>query len=269
MWCDKIVVLLHACTDKSAAIVQQVVAEYPSRLLVLYETMPLWEEMRHRQRMLEAARGFGTHIAMIDADEILTANLIGRIRVYADELPEGTMLQLPWICLSDTFSFYSSGMWAYQQASVLFKDAPECHWQARNGYDFHHRQPMGKQWLIPASYGGRNLSLRTEGLMHLQFLGKRRLFAKQFLYQLTERLRWPDREPIAQMAAKYSRTVDEALNAQQSSTPAAWWAGYGNLVFEHLHVDAEPWQEQECKRIIADNPGIEQGLNDFGMMMSL
>ena len=35
---------------------------------------------------------------------------------------------------------------------------------------------------------------------------------------------------------------------------------------QYLHVDAEPWQESECKRLIAENPGITAGLDDFGLM---
>lgn len=258
MWCDRVVVLIHASTDRSVEILSKIDQEYPGKLLILSEQLPLWEEMRHRQRMLEAARDFGTHIAMVDADELLTANAVSRIRGYAENLADGNIMQLPWICLSRVTSYYASGMWAEQQASVLFKDSPGLHWRARNGYDFHHRHPIGTRSFCVASQG------RDMGLMHLQFLSKRRLYAKQFLYQLTERLRWPSREPAAVMVAKYSATVKEALCARELAVPEKWWDGYQHLM-DYLDVDAEPWQETECKRIIAANPGIERGLNHFGL----
>src|SRR5215475_6624079 len=79
-WCDELVMLDHASTDDSRDIAMQVMSE-TKRAVILYEYDTAWHEMRHRQRMLEEARALGaTHIAIIDADEVLTANLIRRVR---------------------------------------------------------------------------------------------------------------------------------------------------------------------------------------------
>src|SRR5882724_9073912 len=96
MWCDRIVILLHACTDESANIIQTIRAEHPDRVVVRTHRHESWTEMAHRQQMLEIARGTdATHIAIIDADELLTANLLGLIRGHVEQLPPGVMLMLP------------------------------------------------------------------------------------------------------------------------------------------------------------------------------
>ena len=265
-WCDAVVVLDHASTDETAEVLQDIAIVEGKEVYILVEDDPLWREMAHRQRLLETARStFGaTHIAMIDADELLTANLIPHIRTWIERLGPMQMLCLPWICVAhmkqgDISTYMSSGMWAKQRVSTAFLDRPQLHWTTANGYDFHHRAPYGVSWHdVPMSGGG--------GLLHLQFLSKRRLFAKQYLYQLTERLRWPDREPVAQMSEKYSLTVREALAAQTALCPGNWFAGYGHLL-QYLHVDAEPWQEAECRRLLKEHPGIGEGCNSFGLSL--
>jgi hypothetical protein len=103
LWCDEVVVLLHACTDRSANIVAAIQSENPGRIVVRTHRHECWTEMAHRQQMLEIARGAdATHIAMIDADEILSGNLIPRddgftgIRGYLlSGMTGGEIAQLP------------------------------------------------------------------------------------------------------------------------------------------------------------------------------
>ena len=265
-WCDEVIVLDHASTDRTETILSEIDDETEhKRLFWFIEPDPLWREMNHRQRLLTCARSRNaTHIAMIDADELLTANLIPHIRTWIERLGPMQMLCLPWICVAhmkqgDYTTYMSSGMWAKQRVSTAFLDRPQLHWTTANGYDFHHRAPYGCTWHdVPMSGGG--------GLLHLQFLSTRRLYAKQYLYQLTERLRWPDREPVAQMSEKYSLTVREALAAQTAPCPANWFAGYEDLL-HYLQVDAEPWQEAECRRLLKEHPGIGEGCNLFGLSL--
>src|SRR5580700_4905017 len=100
-WCDELVVGLHACTDASAKIVADVCFEEPGRITWTEHPDPVWSEMAHRQALLDIARGRGaTHIAIVDADEILTANLIPLIRGAIASVPQFSVFQLPWICLA-------------------------------------------------------------------------------------------------------------------------------------------------------------------------
>ena len=290
MWCDEIVIGLHACTDNSAEIVhtleavQDISYANPWRVTVLRQAEAEWVEMAQRQRLLEAARERdATHIAMIDADEILTGNLLGlsgareNIKSLIQTTKPSTVLQLPWLALPRTPDRYlMSGVWGPgQQVSMAFKDEPAAHWALHDGRDFHHRNPMGL---------GRNFHapLKPEqgGLMHLQFLSERRLRAKQALYKATEVLRWPaptmlngkrcgtDAILKAELNQMYGRAVYESDPMKYSSAdvPLDWWLPYAHLMsYLDLSEDKAPWQEIELKRLIAQH-GAEKfaGLDFFG-----
>ena len=105
-------------------------------------------------------------------------------------------------------------------------------------------------------------------MMHLQFLSERRLKAKQALYQMTEVLRWPDRMNPEALAAMYGKAVYESdpLAYDSSPVPESWWAPYSHLM-QYLDIDAEPWQEAECRRLVKEF-GMEmfRGLDLFGVV---
>jgi hypothetical protein len=263
-WVDELVILDHASTDGTRGILQQLEQEYSGRLILLREDNPIWEEMRHRQNLLVWARKIGaTHVGCIDADEVLTANALPDIRAMFESAKPGEVLMLPWLCLKGGLdTVHASGVWGEQNASAGFLDDPVWHWSAegRGGYDHHHRHPMGR-----AGIPFHPVPNRRAGLIHLQFVSERRLLAKQFLYQLIERLRWPDKFTAAEIRAKYSLTVHAHQVSAIAPAPAAWLSGYEDIL-HHLHIDAEPWQLAEARRIVAENPGIEQGLDDFGVL---
>jgi hypothetical protein len=288
MWCDQLMIFEHACTDRSSAIVDEIQREYPERVAIRHDTGREWAEMSHRWSLLCAARLHqATHIALIDADEVLTGNLLEpyasdggsltRLRHSIDLLPEGIILQLPWLALPRTTDRYlTSGTFGrIQRVSVGFKDDPSMHWETRNGYDHHHREPMG-------AIGGVYAPLKPEdgGLMHLQFLSERRLRAKQALYQMTELLRWPaprilngvscrTQEQLAKRLARmYGTAVYESdpLAFESSPVPESWWAPYAHLM-RYLDIDAEPWQEREVKRLVSEfGAEMFRGLDLFGVV---
>ena len=50
-WCDELVILCHACSDRSAEIAHEVQAEYGARrVLVVSTPTQTWEEMKQRQQ---------------------------------------------------------------------------------------------------------------------------------------------------------------------------------------------------------------------------
>ncbi len=295
-WCDWLLILDHASTDETRPIVSDVMADIP-RVTYLHEGDPQWNEMAHRQRMLDMARDQGaTHIISVDADEVLTGNLLPRIRnlVECTTPTPGLVLQLPWLAMRGSIERYEAwGPWARENVSVAFADDPRLHWAARQGYDFHHRHPMG----LPFQ-GYKPLHRDEGGLMHLQFVSDRRLRAKQALYKMTEVTRWPWREPVAAIDALYSRAVygqkempsglvqyfgiEQAREIQREArrlnpsivtdgpeklarVPPTWWEPYAEWM-QYLDVDAEPWQEAECRKLWAEHgPTKFQGLDLFGV----
>ncbi len=301
LWVDHLIILDHASTDRTPGIAFDLAAEYPNRVTILNESDPQWNEMAHRQRMLDAARSLGaSHIVYVDADEVLTGNLLGRIRSLAECTLPGQILQIPWLSMrASIYRYDTSGPWGTCDASVAFQDDPLWHWTARNGYDFHQRHPMGKPFVA-----FKPIRRTDGGLMHLQFVSERRLKAKQALYKMLEVTRWPGREPIDVIDKRYSLAVNGAPKQESVSglvqhfgvaraaaivraareanpdfepgqvatelttyamTPAEWWAPYQEWA-KHLHVDAEPWQEAQVRKLWAEH-GAEkfQGLDLFGV----
>lgn len=255
-WVDELIVLDHASTDETPEILREIRSEYPGRLNVITETDPVWNEMDHRQRLLAAARERkASHVVMIDADEIVTGNLIENTNTYirdmVEAVPRGYVMQLPWLQLRNSpMTVVASGQWSSQDVSMGFLDSPECHWSARDGYHFHQRAPMGRPEIAWRPLGPAFIpSSRKAGVMHLQMASERRLRAKQRLYVMQETVRWPGRKTAAELNAMYGPTV--YVHAELRATPAEWWAPYAGLM-RYLDVDAEPWQECECERLLAE-----------------
>lgn len=270
MWCDSLVILLHSCTDDSNAIACEVAREHEGRVWLIEQAESDWNEMIHRQLMLEYARSAdgpnATHIAIVDADEILTANLLPQaiIRSMVEDTKNG-ILQLPGYNLRGSIYLrHATGMWANRWFSAAFKDDPGLKWE---GDRFHHREPMGihlKPYRpLPQGEAG--------GVMHLWGVSERRLRAKHALYKMTETLRWPkkDRREIDQTYSWWRCYKDNAWDKKPwdyQQVPAVWWEPYQPLL-KHLHIDAVPWQEAACKKLIEEHGRVRfAALDLFGVV---
>lgn len=257
-WADAAVVLLHASTDETKDIVNQIKAE-TGRVTVLEENDTTWREMRQRHRLLEAARSGGaTHMAITDADEILTANLAGTIRDQIRSLPPGACLHVGMPCLWRSLDMYRVGrsVWANRRDLVLaFRDHPSLCWREVNGYDHHNRAPQASRLGVVSSAPG--------GVMHLQFASWRRLTAKHAHYKMMERAKYP-KKSIAEIDRMYSLALDESW-LQVATVPKEWWTGwekYRSLI----DTDAEPWHEAACRALWSQHgPRAFDGLNLFGV----
>lgn len=276
MWCDDLCILNHASTDRTGDILGELQAEFPGRVHVVSMPDGTWTEMQHRECLLEMARMKGaTHITIVDADEVLTGNCQVATRteppLYDECLwPNGSIFQLPLYNMRGSIDrFHVNGIWGKRWGSVAFKDDPRLHWH-RSGrpgdYDHHHREPKGMP-LTPY----RPVSQGNGGVMHLWGVTERRLIARHALYKMHERVRWPEK-PIREIDAMYSLAIhgrpphDMPEGWQFQKAPDSWWAPYAHLM-QYLDLNAEPWQEAECKRLI-DKHGREAfaGLDLFGVV---
>lgn len=260
MWVDEAIVLDHASTDHTPQILEAIQRE-TGRVTILRDSDPVWAEMSQRHRLLEAARERGaTHVATVDADEVLTGNLLPNIRNHIGSLSGGGIVRCAMPCITRSVTQYRAddSIWSRVVTTLAFADREDLAWHAQNdGYDFHHREPYGwdHQIEIPSFRGG---------LMHLQFVYRRRLLAKHALYKMTEVLRWPGREPVQAVDQRYSMAPDWS-GMQLAQTPAEWWEPYQHLM-HHLDLTHEPWHEGECKRLMAEHgPQRFAGLNLFGI----
>ena len=273
MWCDYVIVLLHACTDGTRDIVEQVHRE-TGRVLMLFDSTEEWREMPMRQRMLECAReNRATHIALIDADEILTGNMLsfdGSVNIneigicnLVQSTPHGSILQLPGYNMRNGIhQYHANGIWGNLWFSVAFPDVPSLGW---SGDRFHAREP-GPLRLTPF----RPIAQGQGGVMHLWGADERRLVAKHRLYRVIERIRWPNKS-VKEIERMYSWATngtgpgDTPAEWKYLDTPESWWHPYEHLM-GHLHIDAEPWQEAALLKLVAEH-GREKfaGLNLFGV----
>lgn len=262
-WCDHIVFLDHNSTDATASIaVEMAAGEFYGRITVVQEPAARWDEMKLRQAMLELGRAIGgTHFAIIDADELITANIAGRIRHHIDNWPmkAGGMLYLPGFNLRGGLAqFHLSGVWGRRWFAVAFADQPGIGW---SGNRYHHREPMGVVW---RPY--RPFDQTHGGVMHLWGASELRLRAKHALYKLTD----PERatKGLHVIDARYSLAIhgspgDTPSNWTFAPVPSEWLEGY-NL--NDIDLADEPWQIAECRRLISENPKIAEGLDLFGIV---
>lgn len=242
-WLDEVVVLLHGCTDRSEAIVKQLAGDGGGRVSRLYrDADEHWQEMEHRQLLLEAARNRGaTHIAYLDADEAVTSNVVPKMREWIGALPPGGVLQLPMIPVwSSPYQMrVDPCVWTQASLTVAVADAPGLCWKDREGYQHHNRNPRGSK-LTPSP-----VDRGMGGGLHFQFCDQRRLRWKHRLYKMTERIRWPNRMSAQAVDREYSMALDEA-GLQLSDLPEPWVAG---LQLDRIQIGLAPWHRAECHRL--------------------
>jgi hypothetical protein len=281
MWCDAAVIMDHATSDPlTATVLADLNREYPHRITILYDNDSNWNEMDQRDRMLTCARGYhqATHVALLDDDELVTGNLIPRMRGWCESLAENWALELPQINVRRGIdTMHTKGVWAEQHTLTVFRDDPRYHWKAAgDGYQHHHRGPAGALFR-----NFRGCQRKDGGLIHLQMASEERLRYKQWHYQLSDYLRWPERRTPEQLRQYYSLSVYGFVPLVRPTTynswrfakemtglgpvPATWWEPYRDIL-KHLHLDAEPWQRAACREIMEQHPELaDAGFDDFGM----
>lgn len=286
-WCDEVVCLDHASTDNTAKLISEIHDESGKRVWWRHEPDPSWHEMEHRQRLLEMARLRGaTHIALIDADEVLTGNLLAQvpfgnsslIRHTVDVIPKGSILQLPLYNLRGSLDrYHANGIWGNRWLSVAFVDDHRLSW---SGDKFHSREPLGfdiHEGTLGALKPYRPIAQGQGGVMHLWGASERRQRAHHAWYKVTERLRYPHKD-VREIELTYNDWRSPEDNAKHwpdqpqfhkpwtfSPVPGEWWAPYLKN-FEH-GMEPEPWQEAEIRRLVREH-GIAtfQHLDLFGVV---
>jgi hypothetical protein len=265
MWCDALVILNHASTDRTSEIIYELRIEFPGRVHSFPTRDEQWHEMDHRQALLDFARSFvPTHLAIIDADEVLTGNLLDDIRAVVEAMPPGWMLQLPGYNLRGGLDrYHANGIWGQRWFSVAYVDDKRLGW---SGDRFHQREPGGAfalRWMQRFGQG-------RGGVMHLWGASERRLRAKHAAYKMIETLRWPNK-PKAEIDQLYSLAFVPAANRnfeqewRYADVPKEWWQPYGALR-SSVELEAVPWQEEMCRKLLAEHgAGRFAGLDLLGV----
>lgn len=250
-WVDALVIFDHASTDRTPEIMYEIMSEYKGRVFCLSnKDADKWDEMDHRQETLLEARSQGaTHIAIIDADEVLISNMVDVIRPMIQSLRQDQVLDLPMYTCWKSLDRYrnDNSIWSNGIISLAFKDSLSVNWKkAGDGYQHHNRVPYGMPWV-------RHAPFRKEhgGVMHLQHSNWRRCRAKQFWYRVMEAVRWPGRKTAKEVNDTYNQALDET-NIRLSPVPNSWWEGYLGFL-DHVSFDGIPWYEEDIKRFWREN----------------
>lgn len=241
LWCDAIVAIAHNCTDRTVSAICDSTSK--PKLIRTVNQDP-WNEMDLRQDLLNRGREIGgTHWALIDADEVLTANLIPEIRKWGEIMEPGDIIDLPMIPVWGDLTKYrdDDSVWSKAWLSTLVRDSSDLCWKPKeDGYHFHNRVPYGKtRRIVPISHKANG------GVMHLQFACNRRLRAKHAWYKMQEVVRWPDRSSPGEIDKKYNQALNEQ-GIRFSPVKKEWIEGYNLL---RVNLNHTPWHEKECTRL--------------------
>ena len=241
-WCDDLVILLHDCVDGSSDIVTELSDNEPGRVHIFRDLSPSWLEMEHRQMLLEAARSHGaTHIALIDADEILTGDILpGVIRAHVAATSPAHILQLPLYNLRGGIDrYHANGTWGNRIISVAFADSPELHW---GGDRFHAREPQGQRLrgLQPIAQGGG-------GVMHL-WATSRKGVGRSTGIPTAEAMRWPEKDRGRSSSCIASGNAEDFGKIHPDGRTPKYRSPGGPLqrLMKYLDMDAVPWQKAGC-----------------------
>lgn len=253
-WCDQVVLTFDRCVDQSVKIACKVSEEVGGRRVMFHVLDPRlegtppdltkpWDEMHVRHENFTIGRLMGgSHFAIIDADEIPTANVVPHLRNWLRNLSPGQILDLPMVPVWGSGVYRDDrSVWSTAWLTTAFKDKPDLHWKAAaDGYHHHARPPKGAldTSMRPIKHG-------QGGIMHMQFANTRRLLAKHVLYRMVDHLRWPGRESIAKLNWKY----DLALSAPEKLTPAPGEWEY-DVMTAGVDLYGVPWQEAEIVRLL-------------------
>lgn len=256
-WCDAVVVIDHDSTDKTGKIILDVAFECEGRVILhRWPESEHWEEMYVRQKSLEIGRlAGGTHFAIVDCDEVITANQLQSARIWFESLRDGEVLDVPMIAPWGSLDYYSE----HTQGIITlgWKDKPDMGWAPRGDekYHYHNRPPHGHTSRLAAP-----ISRDNGGVFHLQWASKERVTWKHRHYMMSERIRWG--YPVQDINAKYHWWNRPPHGLDLKPVPETWWDGHDR---HEIDLDSSPWYEAECHRMIQKHGNVLfAGLDLFG-----
>jgi hypothetical protein len=261
---DEMIVHDHSSTDRTQDIIDEVSHEYPGRVRCLRGDHAVWHEASIREHLLEEGRKVGaTHFWVVDADELLTGNLLLRIRPMLASLEAGDFLDLPWFAIWRSLDLrrQDNSYWCGNRTAFGFRDHPAIHYRARTstpGYDIHVREPA-----LP---GTRRVFCSTDaegGVMHFATAGWARLVAKSAWYKMMETVRFAHRTP-EKLNAIYDRNLTED-GLITEPIELGWWTPYIQWR-GHVHAETPSWYDLECQRMWKEyGPAKFAGLELWGV----
>jgi hypothetical protein len=262
LWCDELVVIAHRCKDKTVEILNEVQRETGRTVTVIEETGE-FRPLNFFRMMYEARGWFGrddhTHMVILDADELISADLVASIRKMIQHVGKHAAVEMPWIPICDSLTTMdATGPRSKHRTAFVFGAVQGQDWPlTRPGeYDLHRtRLPQHVKTLLQLSGPG--------GLMHLQYVDLRRQRAKEVRWKMMEMMRWPGRVTPQYLNAYYDSAVTE--RGEIVPVPVEYWAGYEQWM-PLVRIGGESWEEKEAKRMWDMYPDRFKGLDLLGVI---
>jgi len=235
LFTDAIVYLDDASTDETPQIVESMAKECRIERIIRKKK---WnrDEPGDRNKLLQAGREIGgTHFIVIDADEIITSNLLinNSLKKIIKKLKPGDRLALNWIQLwrsVDQYRFDNS-IWTWNYKEVIFCDDKISFYSS----EFIHTPR------IPNITKGVSHKLEgyKAGLLHFQFVNWNNLLIKQAWYRCLEKITNPEKS-IDEINNRYAPSKDE-ININLKPSDPDWFKYYSFFDFTIYQHD-EKWR---------------------------
>jgi glycosyltransferase involved in cell wall biosynthesis len=237
LFTDAIVVLDDASTDNSLKIAYDLQKECNIEKIIEKD---IWfrDEPGDRNKLLQAGREIGgTHFICIDADEMISSNLLidNQLRNTILKLQPLEALALTWVQLWRSVDYYrhDDSIWTNQQRIFIFCDDGLCSYQSE--FIHTHRTPLSlkKVFRFPTD---------DFGLIHFQFVNWDNLLLKQAWYRCLEHVRNPDKS-ISEINYSYGRSKDEIGLSRSPSKPG--WLQYYPFFDASVYEKPDNWRKQQ------------------------
>ena len=248
-YCDDMIIGLHASTDGTEDVLEDLSREHPGRVTVVEqdscfpkEDLPIEQAggvFRRGHLGKLAVRMGATHVLGVDSDEVVTANVAGQMR----DLAQQGVVYLPWVSMWRSLDTYRE-TWR-QMMPFAYPVDGKSHWIGSG----HGRFPADVAALpYPPE---PHVSYGTGGVMHLAYLSERRLMWKRLMYRIHERLWYPKADSAA-INAKFSESIGRPSDDEMKPVSPSWWTGLED-VRGMLRPDDRLWHEDECRRLVAEH----------------
>ncbi len=238
LYTDAIVILDDASTDRTLEIIKALAPECRIEAIIENKEWRDWNEPSNKNKLLRAGRLVGgTHMVIIDADEMFSADCLEnnylRNRILA--LKPGDSMGCLWINLWRSIHQYrdDGSVWVPRDNARIFCD---------NGVAYYPEGFLHAS-SIPAGLQGRYYpnTDTTRGILHFQFVNWENLLAKQAWYRCLEHIHDP-KKSIYDINSTYGQSKDER-NIRFKKAPNRWF----NYPFfdEAIFKKQEKWRKQQ------------------------
>jgi len=208
---DKFVFYDDNSTDNTVGVIEKHLSK--DRFIVLNDKLEDFNESHNRTRMLEYSRNSCDYIFYIDADELLSANIVQYFTEFCDYMGKNN-LNLYWYNVVDSLKTYRFDP-QYQSAYGRFVTDTKHIGKINEGAKYHTCTRFPESTL-PLQYSNQF------GIIHLQSLNRKYYAIKQLWYKHYEHNKW--NHTIEAINAKYDPVVNN-FNFNLKETPTDIFQG--------------------------------------------